>query len=131
MSDTTQALTATSNVVNNLVSESSGIIKELLHAAMASPLLAFFVGFAGADILEKQFKILSPDAAATIKGILAAALGVDMASAVLSDITGIFHIGASQNPDVVGSKLTTFAPTESKDRQQATQKVVATVPTQE
>ena len=100
------------NVLNNLTSETASIVKELFRASMGSPLLAAGALIIMADILEKQLKLITPDTAALLKGLATAGLGIDMASAILSDVTGIFHLNAVPN-SLNGP--TTLAPSYGSD----------------
>src|SRR5207249_4498650 len=84
----TAAVITSGNVLNNLVSESSLIIREFFRAAMGSPILAVAAALIVEDILEKKLQLISPDAGIGIKTALGGLIGADIASGVLGALSG-------------------------------------------
>src|SRR5438046_6814853 len=84
----TAAVITSGNVLNNLVSESSLIIREFFRAAMGSPILAITASLIVSDILEKKLQLISSDAGLGIKIAVSALVGADVTAEVLGAITG-------------------------------------------
>ena len=84
----TAAVITSANVLNNLVSESSLIIREFFRAAMGSPILAITASLIVSDILEKKLQLISSDAGLGIKIAIGALVGGDITAEVLGAISG-------------------------------------------
>jgi len=84
----TAAVITSGNVLNNLVSESSLIIREFFRASMGSPILALTASLIVTDLLEKKLGLLSSDAGLGIKIAIGALLGGDITGEVLGALSG-------------------------------------------
>jgi hypothetical protein len=75
--------------LDNTVSTAGGIVKQLIQASMASPLIAYFVIMFLTDLLEKKAGLLTSDTAIWIKGVCTAVVGVDVTADFLKSIPNI------------------------------------------
>ena len=100
MTSDTDAAIAAADVLNNIVGQFGGIIRELLKAGMSSNIIGFTTAMIVVDLLEKQAKILSSDTAMLIKGVTGAMVGVGLTSDILSAIPIKFSFGKSEATDV-------------------------------
>jgi uncharacterized protein (DUF697 family) len=96
----TAAVITSGNVLNNLVSESSLIIREFFRAAMGSPILAATAALIVEDLMEKKFGLISSDAGLAIKASIATLIGADIAASIADAVP---FSGKGTNPLVPGA----------------------------
>lgn len=95
----TAAAVALADLLKGVSGDVAGVIKQLLTAAMTSPLIGAFLVFLLGDMAEKN-GLMTPQSNSVMKGLVVAAIGVELGSDVLTALGNFIpSIGKAANSD--------------------------------